>query len=89
LPIYGLFMNLLLEVYAPWFPIGIGLNSSSIQVGRAHGGWNGSNRNSDGAVRGGHRILCAISGCSMHGVQASLDRILGAFTTWVGENNDS
>jgi hypothetical protein len=80
-------MHLLLEVYAPWFPIRIGLNSSSIQVGRARGGWNGSDCNSDGAVRGGHRILRAISGCSMHGVQAPFDWILGASATRVGNRN--
>lgn len=89
MPIYGLFMNLLLEVYVPWFPIRIGLNGSSIQIGRAHGGRNGSDRNSDGAVRGGHRILRAISGCSMHGVQASFDWILGASAIRVGEKDDS
>lgn len=87
--IYGLFMKVLLEVYARWFRMRIGLNGSSLQVGRSHGGWNGSDRNSDRAVRRSHRILRAISGCSMHRVQASFDRILGASATRVGEKDDS
>jgi hypothetical protein len=86
---YGLFMNVLLEVYAPWFPMRIGLSGSSVKSAVPHGGWNGSDSCSDGAVRGSHRILRAISGCALHGVQASFDWVLGASATRLWGKGDS
>ena len=43
----------------------------------------------DGGVHGKCRILCAIPGGTMQGVQASFDRLLGPSATRLGRRHDS
>jgi hypothetical protein len=66
-------MNLLLELYAFSYPMNWVSKIPKRSLGRELGGWDGWDGSNDDIVRGGYRVLCAVPGRAVQGVQAPLD----------------
>lgn len=79
--VYGKTMFFLFELYGSSSPM-ILVNLGSGERARFEsGGGNVCDAGNDGAVHSGCRILCAIFGCAMQGVQTSPHWLLGASAT--------
>jgi VWA domain-containing protein len=79
--VYEKTMVFLFEFYGPSSPMILVNPGSSAHAGFESGGGNVCDAGSDRAVHSECRILCAIFGCAMQGVQAPRHWLLGASTT--------
>lgn len=77
--VYEKTMFFLFELYGSSSPMILVNPGSGARAGFESGGGNICDAGNDGAVHGGHIVLCAIFGCAiMRAVQASPHWLLGA-----------
>ena len=79
--VYEKTMFFLFELYGSSSPMILVKPGSGARAGFESGGGSVCDAGNDGAVHSGCRILCAIFGCAMQGVQASPHWLLGASAT--------